>query len=156
MQKRNQVFLITFMALFLAVGTGGYLPSIAEAATTPSIAWTTPSQVVSGTTTLTAVSSPSDGAQITEWCLTVNGAPVTSNDAETNSIPNVTNKANPALFLASTGCWLVTNGEAISFGYGNLSGQGVFQFNTTTWPNANYTFQLQVWDTSGASASSPV
>ncbi|HEY5266420.1 MAG TPA: hypothetical protein VIJ40_06370 [Acidimicrobiales bacterium] len=124
----------------------------------PSVTWnTTNNESVSGATTITAnaAPAPTGTAQIDSWCLTENGAPVTSNvAATTNGIPGVTNDKSATTFNASTGCWSIPSAEAVS--YDNLSGQGLFPINTTGWTNGNYSFQLTVTDTSGLSATSSV
>jgi hypothetical protein len=124
----------------------------------PTVSWLSPSQlsVRSGVVTFeaTAAADPSGTASIKKWCLTKNGAPVSTDyalDVTGATKPNYLNAhlagpGQPASFDASTGCY--NSAATIT--------SGTFAVDTTAWPDGLNDFRITVTDSSNRSTASEV
>ena len=120
--------------------------TINNANTGPTVSWTTAnSTTFSGTAVIEATAAPATtgSATIKKWCVTKDGAAVTTNLAVNASSGSVDN----GTFSSSTGCW-----SSGSYSMRN----GKFAFDTTAWVDGSHTYQITVTDSSDRTATSTV
>ncbi len=113
----------------------------------PSFTWVSPSDgsAVAGVVTVKARATvdPLGTATVQQWCLKINDEIVVE-DLSANISP-FTWLNNYSDYDSNSGCW---NSSGMSLATGAL------QFDTTTWINGNYEFNVVVTDSSGRSVTS--
>jgi hypothetical protein len=125
----------------------------------PSFSWESPASgsSVSGVVVIKAraVASGSGTATISKWCLLKDGAIVSQDPAAGESAYDGTYWSNDlvgytygsysgaSIYNSTTGCW---SGSALT--------TGAIKFDTTTWSNATYNFQIVATDTSNRQVTS--
>ena len=113
----------------------------------PTVSWTTKTGTsFSGTATIeaTAAAASTGSAYIKKWCVTKDGAALTTDVGNTSSLTS-----SDATFSATTGCWSVSSSRS------SLTG-GKFSFDTTAWTDGSYAYQITVTDSSDRTATSTV
>jgi hypothetical protein len=119
--------------------------------TGPSVSWTTSSGTTfSGTAKIEATAAPAStgSAYVKKWCITKNGAALTTNLAVYSNSAGLSSNGE---FNSSTGCWTSLYPNS---GYSLLTGK--LSFDTTAWVDGSHTYQITVTDSSDRTATSTV
>ena len=101
---------------------------------------------VSGVTTIygQANTDPNGTAYIKSWCITMDGARLTTDNATRGSVDGINNDLSDVSHSPSTGCF-TSSGQDVENGF--------LTFDTTGW-NGSRTFVVTVTDSNGRTVTS--
>ena len=113
----------------------------------PTVSWSTKTGTsFSGSANLeaTAAAASTGSAYIKKWCITKDGAALTTDVGRSSSLTS-----SYATFSAATGCWTASSSSSALT-------SGTLTFDTTAWADGSYAYQITVTDSSDRTATSSV